>query len=166
MVYDHHLTVLLSSDIFNITFVPYRWRMILERILCDHFTNKSRWHWWIIRCMRVHWLERTQHHPASVQSRAVTSVWDANIVHSRKYARAIVIKLIQNSPIITWSIIMTVQNDEMLTRDEIFRNFVHPGNDIRQSGSPDIITCLSNNIEYSPDISLVYWTMIAINNSS
>jgi len=55
MVYDdHHLTVLLSNDVFNITLIPYRWRMILECILCEHFTNKSRWHWWIIRCMRVH----------------------------------------------------------------------------------------------------------------
>jgi len=51
---------------------------------------------------------------------------------------------------------MFVQNDEMLTRDEIFRNIVHPDSDIRQSGSPDIITCPSNAVEYSPDINLVY----------
>ena len=51
---------------------------------------------------------------------------------------------------------MLVQNDDMLTRDEIFRNIVHPDSDIRQSGSPDISTCLSNNVEYSPDISLVH----------
>ena len=51
---------------------------------------------------------------------------------------------------------MIVQNDEMLTRDEIFRNIVRPDSNAHQSGSPDISTCLSNNVEYSPDISLVY----------
>jgi len=61
---------------------------------------------------------------------------------------------------------MFVQNDEMLIQDEVFRNIVRSDNAIRQSGSPDIISCLSNNTEYSLDISLVYCTMIAINNLS
>jgi len=61
---------------------------------------------------------------------------------------------------------MFVQNDEMLIRDETFRNIVHPDSDIRQSGSSDIITCPSNAVEYFPDINLVYCTMIAINNSN
>jgi len=48
---------------------------------------------------------------------------------------------------------MFVQNDEILIQDEIFRNIVYPDSDIRQSRSPDISTCLSNNVEYSPDMS-------------
>jgi len=44
-------------------------------------------------------------------------------------------------------IIMSVQDDEMLIRDETFRNIVRPDSNIHQSGSSDISTCLSNNVE-------------------
>jgi len=61
---------------------------------------------------------------------------------------------------------MFIQNDEILTRVEIFRNIVHPDSNVHQSRSPDISPCLSNHVEYSPDINLVYCTMIASNNFS
>ena len=51
---------------------------------------------------------------------------------------------------------MFVQNDEMLIRDEIFRNIVRPDGNVHQSESSDISACLVNNVECSPDISLVY----------
>jgi len=48
-----------------------------------------------------------------------------------------------SSPIMTRFDIMFVQNDEMLTRDETFRNIVHPDNIVHQSGSSDMISVYS-----------------------